>query len=106
MERRLNPLEDLVGDLFVNRDDELEQYWEWAMRVPSPANSSQALVGRRRTGKTAILVKLFNRLYHEQEQVLPVFISFARYLHWDRPYFIHSNHHSFTKEPPCHPNLM
>lgn len=79
MNKQLNPLEDLVGDLFVNREDELELFWEWATNIPQPLGESFALVGRQGTGKTAILVKLFNRLFYEQETVLPVFISFARY---------------------------
>ncbi|HHN93863.1 MAG TPA: ATP-binding protein, partial [Anaerolineae bacterium] len=84
MERRLNPLEDMLGDLFVDREQELALFWEWATSIPNPALSSLALIGRRRTGKTAILVKLFNRLFWEQERVLPVFISFAHYLNLDR----------------------
>ena len=84
-ENRLNPLEDLVGDLFVDRRRELDLFWEWATDIPNPARSSIALIGRRRTGKTAILIKFFNRLFHEQERVLPVFISFARYLHRRKP---------------------
>lgn len=84
-DERLEPLEDLVGDLFVDRQVELDLFWEWGMRIPNPVNSSMALVGRRRTGKTAILVKLFNRLFYAQESVLPVFISFARYLQRKKP---------------------
>ncbi|MFQ5616527.1 MAG: ATP-binding protein, partial [Anaerolineales bacterium] len=77
---------DLTGDLFVDRHDELNKFWQWATTVPhSPLGRSYALVGRRRTGKTAILIKLFNRLFYEQEKVLPVFISFARYLHLRQP---------------------
>ena len=84
MSDRLNPLEDL-GDLFVNRDEELEKFWKWATGVPHPGRNSYAFVGLRRTGKTAILHKLFNRLFHEQEAVLPVYISFADYLYRKEP---------------------
>lgn len=80
MDNRLEPLEDIVGDLFVDRHTELNMFWEWATSIPHRLGNSYALIGRRRTGKTAILVKLFNRLFNAQEQVLPVFISFARYL--------------------------
>jgi hypothetical protein len=86
MQQRLDPLEDLTGDLFVDRDKELNEFWQWAMRMPSPLpHDSHALIGRRRTGKTSILVKLFNRLYHEQDRVLPVFVSFAEYLKRPEP---------------------
>jgi len=57
--------------------------------VPQPLGTSYALVGLRRTGKTAILHKLFNRLFHEQEAVLPVYISFADYLYRAEPITIY-----------------
>ncbi|MCP4349599.1 MAG: hypothetical protein GY795_29310 [Desulfobacterales bacterium] len=79
------PLEDIVGDLFVNRHEELELYWDWAASIPNRILNSNALIGRRRTGKTAILIKLFNRLFTEQDRVMPVFITFAHYLHRKRP---------------------
>ena len=82
---RIEPLEDLVGDLFVDRQRELDLFWEWATSIPNRILNSFALIGRRRTGKTAILVKLFNRLFYEQEAVMPVFISFARYLNRKEP---------------------
>ncbi|MEZ4733892.1 MAG: ATP-binding protein [Caldilineaceae bacterium] len=86
MQTRIDPLEDLVGDLFVDRDAELNRFWRWAMSMPSPLpHDSHALIGRRRTGKTALMVKLFNRLYHEQRRVLPVFVSFAEYLKRPEP---------------------
>ena len=47
--------------------------------------NSYALIGLRRTGKTAIMHKTFNRLFHEQDRVLPVYISFAQYLNRPEP---------------------
>lgn len=86
MQQNMNPLEDQLGDLFVDRDKEITTFWRWAMRVPLPLpNNSHALIGRRRTGKTSILIKLYNRLFHEQDQVLPVFVSFAKYLKRPEP---------------------
>jgi hypothetical protein len=86
MQEDANPLEDQLGDLFVDRDKELGEFWHWAMRVPLPLpNNSHALIGRRRTGKTSILVKLYNRLFREQERVLPIYVSFARYLKRPEP---------------------
>ncbi|MEZ4736024.1 MAG: hypothetical protein R3E79_53730 [Caldilineaceae bacterium] len=42
---------------------------------------SIAFAGLRRTGKTAILHRAFNRLFTEQERVMPVFITFEPYLY-------------------------
>ncbi|MEM7538067.1 MAG: ATP-binding protein [Chloroflexota bacterium] len=73
------PLDESGAMWFVNRDEELEWLWEWASNVPN-SYPSLALIGLRRTGKTAILHKLYNRLYHEQTKVMPVYISFAEYV--------------------------
>ncbi|MCP4347306.1 MAG: ATP-binding protein [Desulfobacterales bacterium] len=80
MDEHIEPIEDLVGDLFVDRHKELEICWKWVHDIPLRHLNSFAFVGRRRTGKTAILVKFFNKLFWEQDRVIPVFISFARYL--------------------------
>ncbi len=79
-EDRFDPIEDLVGDLFVDRHEELRMCREWVERIPRMHLNSFAFVGRRRTGKTAILVRFFNELFHTQDRVIPVFISFARYV--------------------------
>ena len=86
---QLMPLQEIAGDLFVNREYELDMFWEWATGIPHPVTYSHALVGRRRTGKTAILHRLFNRLFYEQERVVPVYVSFADYLHRKRPITAH-----------------
>lgn len=80
MPEHIEPIEDLVGDLFVDRQEELRMCREWVENIPRESLNSFALVGRRRTGKTAILVKFFNELFGEQERVVPVFITFAHYL--------------------------
>ncbi len=56
------PLEEPAGEWFVNRKEELDLFWKWATGIPHPGRRSYALIGLRRTGKTAILHRLFNRL--------------------------------------------
>ncbi|MEM7535594.1 MAG: ATP-binding protein, partial [Chloroflexota bacterium] len=73
-------LEDQVGEFFVNREGDLSYFWRWASTIPDFPLNSQALIGRRRTGKTAILSKLFNMLFREQKKVMPVYVTFAAYL--------------------------
>ncbi|MCP4106308.1 MAG: ATP-binding protein [Desulfobacteraceae bacterium] len=94
MSEQIEPIEDLVGDLFVDRNEELRLCREWVEKIPRDSLNSWALAGRRRTGKTAILVKFFNKLFYEQDRVVPVFISFAPYL--DRQVAI--SHHEFAEE--------
>ncbi|MEM7533957.1 MAG: ATP-binding protein [Chloroflexota bacterium] len=76
---------DPVGNLFVNREQEFEMYAEWIRHIPDMPSNSYALVGRRRTGKTAVLVRLYNHLFFKQERVMPVYISFAEYLNPKKP---------------------
>ncbi|MBV7335142.1 ATP-binding protein [Chloroflexi bacterium TSY] len=79
------PLEEPAGEWFVNRKRDLDLLWKWASGIPHPGRNSYALVGLRRTGKTAILHKIFNRLYNEQDRILPVYISFVQYLNRPEP---------------------
>jgi len=80
------PLHEPAAEYFVNRQPILDLYWQWANNIPhNLGHQSHALTGLRRSGKTAILHKLFNRLYHEQDKVIPVYISFAEYLTKDQP---------------------
>lgn len=85
MDKQRGPLEEPAGEWFVNRRVELDLFWQWATGIPHPGRRSFALVGLRRTGKTAILHKTFNRLFNEQERVLPVYISFVQYLNRAEP---------------------
>ncbi|MEZ4734798.1 MAG: hypothetical protein R3E79_47505 [Caldilineaceae bacterium] len=85
MEKQIGPLEEPAGEWFVNRRAELDLFWQWATGIPHPGRRSFALVGLRRTGKTAILHKTFNRLFNEQERVLPVYVSFAQYINSPEP---------------------
>ncbi|MCP4350371.1 MAG: ATP-binding protein [Desulfobacterales bacterium] len=85
MDDHLEPIEDFVGELFVDRHEELEMCRKWVNNIPRRHLNSFALLGRRRTGKTAILVKFFNELFWNQDRVIPVFISFSRYLNHKEP---------------------
>ncbi len=94
MPEHITPLEDLVGDRFVNRHEELRLCRRWVERIPLDHLNSWALAGRRRTGKTAILVKFFNHLFDKQDRVVPIFITFARYVRRPEPI----TYYDFAKE--------
>ncbi len=80
MTENIEPLEDFTGDLFVDRDEEFRLCRKWADNIPKRHANSWVLVGRRRTGKTAILVKFFNHLFMKQNRIVPVFITFTHYM--------------------------
>ncbi|MEM7533031.1 MAG: hypothetical protein AAF639_12700 [Chloroflexota bacterium] len=77
------PLREPAGDWFVNRKADLDYLWEWASSIPT--KGSHSINGLRRTGKSSMMIKLYNRLFFEQEKVMPIYITFARYLHRQEP---------------------
>ena len=85
MNEQDKPLEESESEWFVNRSEYLDYFWDWATSVPLVGRHSIAFAGLRRTGKTAIIHRVFNRLFNEQDRVIPIYISFARYLHRPEP---------------------
>ncbi|MEM7537453.1 MAG: ATP-binding protein [Chloroflexota bacterium] len=77
------PLHDPAGTWFVNRKRELNLLWDWANKIPT--KGSRSITGLRRTGKSTMMAKIYNRLYFEQERVMPIYITFASYLHRKEP---------------------
>jgi len=77
------PLREPSGDWFVNRTWELDTLWAWASSIPNKGSCS--ITGLRRTGKSSIMAKIYNRLYFEQEKIVPIYISFGEYLHTRKP---------------------
>ncbi len=80
MEKRLEIFEHYLNNRFVDRHDELAWLKKWGTKIPKFSRDSIVLVGRRRTGKTAILAKVFEHLFYEQDEVLPIFITFEDFL--------------------------
>ncbi len=58
-------LEEDIGDpdLFTGRRDEMALLLNWAELVKQKKGKSQALLARKRRGKTALLQRFFNILY-------------------------------------------
>ena len=95
MNQRLAPLEETANEWFVNRKELIDYFWTWANGIPHPGRHSTAFAGLRRTGKTAIIHRVFNRLFHEQDRVMPVFISFEQYLYRPDPMTTYEFAHDF-----------
>ena len=77
--RRIDPIREQVErDVFTDREEVLEKLWEWAMRIPKGVAGSIALLSQRRMGKTAVLERLYNRLFWEQEAFVPIFYRVER----------------------------
>ena len=72
------PLPEIIGDpdLLVGRKKEFALLDKWIGRIPKRAAKSRALLARRKSGKTAIVQRIFNRLWRcENGRVVPFYIS-------------------------------
>ena len=70
-------LKERIGhpDLFCGRETEMKWLMEWSSRIPRELAKSQALLGRRKSGKTAIMQRLFNVLWNQNGQVIPFYFE-------------------------------
>lgn len=64
------PLEEKIGhpDLFVGRKKEFRKLNKWVANIPRKLSKSWVIVARRKGGKTAIVQRLFNQLWHTNGQ--------------------------------------
>jgi len=70
-------LKERIGrpDLFCGRETEMKWLMEWSSRIPKELAKSQALLGRRKSGKTAIMQRLFNILWNQNGLVIPFYFE-------------------------------
>ncbi|MEM7534638.1 MAG: hypothetical protein AAF639_20835, partial [Chloroflexota bacterium] len=86
-EDRPDPIPERVGfGMFTDREREMARLMKWVNRVGKKAGRSQALVSHRRYGKTAIMERLYNRLFWEREDVMPFYFELHDGIHkiWDK----------------------
>ncbi|MEM7533624.1 MAG: BREX system ATP-binding domain-containing protein [Chloroflexota bacterium] len=82
------PLAERIGDpsLLVGREKEFKELHEWIARIPDRLSKSRALLGRRKSGKTAILQRIFNELWSANEMVIPFYISIPESRIWHQDF--------------------
>ena len=69
-------LEEEIGnpELFVGRQEQLEFYLDWAEKSKDRLSKSQAILSRRKKGKTALVQRLFNILYANNDpRIVPFY---------------------------------
>ncbi len=71
------PLEEKIGipALLIGREQEFEKFNKWIAYIPKKLSKSWAILGRRKSGKTTFIQRLFNQIWSANEQVIPFFIS-------------------------------
>ncbi|MCP4695669.1 MAG: hypothetical protein GY862_02300, partial [Gammaproteobacteria bacterium] len=70
-------LEERIGDplLFCGRRQQMELLLKWAGMIPRKTAKSRALLGRRKSGKSAIMQRLFNILWNQNGAVIPFYFE-------------------------------
>ncbi len=77
-------LEEKIGDpnLFCGRKKELEALLLWVEKIKKRLSPSRSMVSRRKTGKTAILQRLFNIVFHQNDKVVPFYYEVGETSQW------------------------
>ncbi|MCP4105351.1 MAG: hypothetical protein GY749_07430, partial [Desulfobacteraceae bacterium] len=72
-----NTLKERIGhpSLFCGRKREMDLLLKWAEKIPKELSKSRALLGRRKSGKTAIMQRLFNILWNQHGRVIPFYFE-------------------------------
>ncbi len=78
------PLTEKIGDpdLLVGRENEFHHFNNWIATIPRRGSKSTAFMARRKSGKTAIVQRLFNQLWSENGAVIPFYFEFAEKKIW------------------------
>jgi len=77
-------LEEKIGnpDLFTGRQKELKSMLKWVDMTKARLARSAVILSRRKTGKTALLHRLFNIVFHQNESVIPFYYEIEEYDQW------------------------
>ncbi len=77
MQNMTYALKERIGDplIFSGRKKEMTLLLDWASGIPREISKSRALLGRRKSGKTAIMQRLFNILWNQNGKVIPIYID-------------------------------
>ncbi|MCP4104220.1 MAG: hypothetical protein GY749_01570, partial [Desulfobacteraceae bacterium] len=78
------PLPEKIGDptLLVGREDEFALLNNWLELIPRRLGKSKVILARRKSGKTAIVQRIFNRLWSENGTIIPFYYNFPERKTW------------------------
>ena len=89
MQNMTYALKERIGDplIFSGRKKEMKLLLDWAAGIPREISKSRALLGRRKSGKTAIMQRLFNILWNQNGKVIPFYIEIPDENQWLPDFF-------------------
>ncbi len=77
-------LKEKIGkpELFTGRKKELAYFLNWTDRIKEELSQSTAILSRRKTGKTAILQRLYNLTFQKNDMVIPFYYEIRETDKW------------------------
>ena len=77
-------LEEKIGnpDLFTGRKRELDFYLKWIQHIERRSSQSSAILSRRKTGKTALLQRLYNLTFEHNNGIIPFYYEVKEGKQW------------------------
>jgi hypothetical protein len=79
-----NFLSEKIGNpaLFTGRKKELSALLHWVDGIKTQISKSKAIISRRKTGKSAVMQRLFNILFAQNGQVIPFYFEISETSQW------------------------
>jgi hypothetical protein len=73
------PLTEKIGnpELLVGREKDFRKFQKWLDRIPDRLAKSRVILARRKSGKTAFVQRIFNKLWTENGVTIPFFFDVA-----------------------------
>ena len=68
--------QSVPADEFTDREEIISLLVKRARNTPRDMTLSTSVIGRRRLGKTAVMEQVYNRLFWEQDEVVPIYFNF------------------------------
>ena len=77
-------LEEKIGNsaLFTGRKLELDSLLKWTEKIKLKISKSKAIISRRKTGKSALMQRLFNIVFEQNDKVVPFYFEIRESGQW------------------------
>ncbi len=78
------PLTEKIGnpDLLTGREKDFQLLNQWLAKIPKRLGKSRVILARRKSGKTAIVQRIFNRPRTEKGIVIPFYFTVSETKKW------------------------
>jgi len=77
-------LKEKIGNpsLFTGRKRELDSLLKWVEKIKLEISKSKAIISRRKTGKSALMQRLFNIVFEQNDHVVPFYFEIRETDQW------------------------